>query len=269
MARPVREDAAAPERRVSVVGCAIDALTFAETIQEVDRLARAGRPVQHCAVNASKALLMDRDPRLRQIVNSCALVNADGQSIVWASRLLERPVPGRVAGVDLFEALLGLAEARGYGVYFLGARTPVVEAVVLRAKRDHPRLVVSGWRDGYWSEGETTAVVEGVRASEATLLFVGMPSPRKEYWLAGHLEQLSVPFSMGVGGSFDVYAGVIKRAPNWMQRMGLEWVFRLAQEPMRLWRRYLVGNLRFLLLVLRYARAQRAVGRGTARGGRR
>ena len=108
-------------RRVSVANCGIDALTFVETLAEVERLIQARRPVQHCVVNASKAVQMDEDPRLREIVSSCALVNADGQSLVWASQILGRPVPERVTGIDLFEALLGLAADRDYGVYFLGA----------------------------------------------------------------------------------------------------------------------------------------------------
>jgi len=242
-------------RRVSVVGCGIDALTFNETVAEVERLVAARRPVQHCVVNASKAVLMDRDPVLRDIVSSCALVNADGQSVVWASRFLGRPLPERVTGVDLFQALLGLAADRGYPVYFLGATREVLGATVARACREHPTLRVCGARDGYWAEGDGE-VVAGIREAGPDILFVAMPSPRKEYWLAEHLERLDVPFAMGVGGSFDVYAGHVRRAPHWMQRSGLEWAFRFYQEPGRMWKRYLLGNLEFLLLVLKYRSAR-------------
>jgi len=243
---------AATPPRVSVAGCPIDPLTFAETLARIERLISAGTPTQHCVVNAHKAVLMERDLRLREIVSGCALVNADGQSIVWAARILGQPLPERVTGIDLFQALLQLAADRGYGVYFLGAKPAVVEKVVARARREHARLRICGWRHGYWTDDEVGDLIAAVRTSNADLLFLGIPSPRKEYWLAEHLQALGVPFCMGVGGSFDVYAGEVKRAPRWMQRTGLEWVFRFAQEPGRMWRRYLLGNLSFLLLVLRY-----------------
>jgi N-acetylglucosaminyldiphosphoundecaprenol N-acetyl-beta-D-mannosaminyltransferase len=244
-------------RKVSVLGCDIDALTLPETVAEIDRLISARRPVQHCVINAAKAVMLERDERLREIVSSCALVNADGQSVVWASRVLGRPLPERVAGIDLFMALLQLAEDRGYGVYFLGATEEVVLEVVERARREHPRLCISGWHDGYLQSGDSDVVVAHVSEHHPQILFVGMPSPQKEYWLAENLERLGVPFSMGVGGSFDVYAGRAKRAPAWMQRHGLEWLFRFVQEPTRMWRRYLVGNVAFLNLVRKYRRGER------------
>ncbi len=224
---------------------------MAETLDEVDRLIAAGKPAQHCVVNAAKAVAMDEDQTLREIVQSCALVNADGQAVVWASRALGAPLPERVAGIDLFEALLARAARRGYSVYFLGARQHVVDEVVRRATARHPNLRVAGHRDGYFTAAENAAVVAGVREAAPDILFVGMPSPRKEYWLAENLEALGVPFSMGVGGSFDVYAGLTKRAPEWMQRLGLEWLYRFAQEPRRMWRRYLVGNAAFVRLCVR------------------
>jgi N-acetylglucosaminyldiphosphoundecaprenol N-acetyl-beta-D-mannosaminyltransferase len=237
--------------RVSLLGVTIDALTLRQTIAEVDRIIAVGRPLQQCSVNASKVVLMHKDPRLLGIIRACGLVNADGQAVVWASRVFGRPLPERVAGVDLFEALLAHAAARGYSVFLLGATRSVVQATAARAGREHPGLRVAGAHDGYWGEDDDEVVRE-VRASGADILFVAMPSPRKEYWLAERLDDLGVTFAMGVGGSFDVYAGQVDRAPRWMQRLGLEWLFRFAQEPARMWRRYLVGNAEFVLLVARY-----------------
>jgi N-acetylglucosaminyldiphosphoundecaprenol N-acetyl-beta-D-mannosaminyltransferase len=256
-----------PRHTVSVLGCDIDALTLTETVAEVDRLIRARRPVQHCVINAAKAVMLERDERLREILSTCALVNADGQSVVWASRLLGRPLPARVTGIDLFAALLCLAERRGYGVYFLGATLEVVQEVVERARREHPSLCVSGSHDGYLRAEDTEVVVAEVRAQRPQILFVGMPSPQKEYWLAENLRRLNVPFSMGVGGSFDVYVGRVKRAPLWMQQLGLEWFYRFAQEPTRMWRRYLVGNIAFLNLVRKHRRSE-SVKWGRRRGDR-
>lgn len=238
-------------RSVPLFGVRVDALTMLQTLSAVEALVDAGRPVQHCVINASKVVLMADDPELARIVGSCALVNADGQAVVWAARLLGRPLPERVAGVDLFLRLLALAEERGYSVYFLGATRDVVEEVTRRVRRRHPRLDIAGAHNGFFdSAGEATLCAE-IAGLRPQLLFVGMPSPRKEYWLAANLERLGVTFAMGVGGSFDVLAGLTRRAPLWMQRAGLEWFYRFAQEPRRMWRRYLVGNARFLAIVAR------------------
>lgn len=271
-ARPLR--AGGPHRRsagreVVLLGCRIDALSFPETLEEIERLVRAGKPVQHCVVNASKIVLMHEDQRLREIINGCPLVNADGQSVVWAARALGSALPQRVTGIDLFVALLGMAEKSRYGVYFVGATKGVVAKTVERARAEHPGLRICGWHDGYLNAASDD-VVAIVREARPDILFVGMPSPLKEYWLAENLESLGVPFSMGVGGSFDVYAGRVRRAPRWMQRAGLEWLYRFAQEPGRMWKRYLVGNATFLHLVGRELLSRRRSaglpGNGSASG---
>ena len=237
--------------RIRVLGCAIDALTLEETVREVDRLLRAGETVQHCAVNAYKIVLIEDDPRLGEFIANCRLVNADGQSVVWASRLLGTPLPERVAGIDLFEAILSLAEREGYSVYFLGAREEIVTEVARRAAERYPGLRVAGTHHGYFGSTDGEHVVADVQRTRPHVLFVGMPSPQKEYWLGENFARLGVPFAMGVGGSFDVFAGVVRRAPVWMQRSGLEWAYRFYQEPAKMWRRYLVGNTRFAVLVVK------------------
>lgn len=220
----------------------------------------ARRPTQHVVLNAGKVVRMRDDPELRRIVADCAPVHADGMAVVWAGRLLGVPFPERIAGIDLMGRLLAAAEGAGWPVYFLGARDEVLAAFEAEVRRRHPRLVVAGCRNGYFDDD--AAVADTIAASGARLLFVGMPSPRKERFLFAQRERLGALFAMGVGGSFDVWAGRVRRAPRWMQRSGLEWSFRLIQEPGRLWRRYLVGNLRFAWIVA----AQRLSRRPEARG---
>ena len=222
------------------------------TLTRCEELISSGGPAQHVAINAAKLVAMQRDEELREIVAECQLVSADGQAVVWASRLLGDPLPARVAGIDLMQALLELSERRGYRVFFLGAKHDVLERAIANARKSHPELQVVGARDGYFDDGDAAAVAEAVRAAAPDILFVAMPSPKKEYWLARYGKLIDVPFVMGVGGSVDVLAGETRRAPDWMQRTGLEWAYRLGQEPRRLFRRYLVGNLQFCLLVLRY-----------------
>lgn len=196
--------------------------------------------------NASHACLIRRDPELRDACRAGDLVLADGMSVIWALRLAGSPLPERVAGVDLMSRLLAEAGERSLAVYFLGARREVVTALAERCARAHPRLRIVGVRDGYFSASEHAAVVEEIRAKAPHMLFVGMPSPFKETWCELHRERLNVPVIMGVGGSFDVLAGYVRRAPRWMQAAGLEWSWRLLMEPRKMWRRYLTTNTEFL-----------------------
>jgi N-acetylglucosaminyldiphosphoundecaprenol N-acetyl-beta-D-mannosaminyltransferase len=237
--------------RAAVLGCDIDRLDMDETVRRCAEIIESGGPVQHVSVNVAKVVSLRDDPRLREIVESCELVSVDGQPLVWASRLLGDPLPERVAGIDLMFRLLGLAQERGYRVFILGAKEDVLATAVTRLEEQYTGLVVAGSHHGYFSDAESPEICALVRAAEPHILLVAMSSPRKEYWLADHAAELGVPFSMGVGGSIDVVAGLTKRAPRWMQRTGLEWFYRFAQEPRRLGPRYLQTNLRFAGLFAR------------------
>jgi N-acetylglucosaminyldiphosphoundecaprenol N-acetyl-beta-D-mannosaminyltransferase len=240
-----------PADRAQVLGCVIDRLDMSQTARRCDAYVRYRSGAQHMAVNAAKIVAMRHDEALHRLVDDCDLITADGQAVVWASRLLGDPLPSRVAGIDLMLELLALAEHRGYRVYVLGAREEVLERAIARLRERHPRLIVAGYRNGYFSAAEEPSVAAQIRAARPDLLFVAMSTPRKEYFLGRWGPELDVPFSMGVGGAVDVVAGVTKRAPRLLQRLGLEWAFRLAQEPRRLFRRYLVTNSAFVALTLR------------------
>ena len=235
--------------RADILGCPIDRLGMADTLAAIERVIATGRYTQHMAINAAKLVAMHDDRKLCEIIGSCGLVNADGQSVVWASRLLGDPLPERVAGIDLMESLLELAEHRGYRVYFLGARADVLKRAVERLQERYPGLQVAGTRDGYFADDEARGVCDAIRRSGADVLFVAMSSPRKEYFLGEYGPDLGAPFVMGVGGSIDVIAGMTRRAPAAWQRLGFEWLFRLLQEPRRMIRRYAVTNTRFIALV--------------------
>jgi len=222
-----------------------------ETVTRCRELVLSERPAQHVVLNAGKCVLMEDEPDIREIVKGCDLVSADGQSVVWAARFLGIPVPERVAGIDLMGRLLALCEAERWPVYFLGATDEVLAGFSAEAQRRHPRLMVVGHRNGYFRQEDESAIAGAIRNSGARVLLVGVSSPMKERFLARNLMRLGPLLAMGVGGSFDVWAGKTTRAPVWMQRAGLEWFHRFAQEPRRMWRRYLVGNVRFAWIVLR------------------
>lgn len=248
--RPERGAEPAPQR-LDLAGAPLDSVTLADCIAAADCAVEQGRHIVHTAVNAAKIVRIQQDIELREALWAADLSTADGQPVVWAARLLGQHLPQRVAGIDLMEALLEHAAARNYGVYLLGARAEVVAAAADVIRRRYPDIRIVGHRHGYFAVHEDAAVAAQIAAAGADVLFVALETPRKELFLARRRDELRVGFAMGVGGAFDVLAGRRKRAPRWMQRMGLEWTFRLAQEPRRLVWRYVVGNTRFLALLAR------------------
>jgi N-acetylglucosaminyldiphosphoundecaprenol N-acetyl-beta-D-mannosaminyltransferase len=239
--------------RITMMGCQVDNLSMEDTLGRIEEFIGSGRPHQHVVVNVDKLVKASRDPELRRIINDCALINADGMPVVWASRLLGRPLKERVAGIDLFEALMRRAGERGWRVFLLGAREEVVRAVCDTYQRRYPQLVIAGYRNGYWNQEEEAAVVEQIQSSRAELLFVAISSPKKEQFLGRYQAAMRIPFAMGVGGTFDVAIGKVRRAPRWMQRAGLEWFFRFLQEPRRMFRRYFIDDLAFVWLLIKEA----------------
>ena len=243
--------------RVFIMGCPIDSLNMDQTLAQIELYLKEKEPRQHVVVNVAKMVEMRNDPHLREIIASCDLINADGLPIVWASRLLGNPLPCRVAGVDLFQELVKLCAGKGYRPFFFGARQWVVEKVVQEFKAKYPDLEVAGYRNGYYSEDEGSGIAEMIRDSKADMLFVGFSSPKKEKFLKRWMDTMKVPFSMGVGGSFDIIAGRTKRAPAWMQKSGLEWCYRIYQEPGRMWKRYAKTNPVFVWMVVKELIKQR------------
>ena len=239
--------------RVTLFGCKMDNVSMEQTLQLVEGFVRSGRPHQHVAVNVDKLVKASRDEGLRRIINECDLVNVDGMPVVWAARLLGKPLKERVAGIDLFEALMRRAAERGWRVFLLGARPEVVHDVAAFYVRRYPGLVLAGARDGYWQAEEEAGVARTIAASRADLLFVAISSPKKEQFLGRYQGEMKIPFAMGVGGSFDVAVGKVKRAPAWMQKAGLEWFYRFLQEPRRMFRRYFIDDMAFLWLLIKEA----------------
>lgn len=239
-------------RRYPILNTYVNALSLDETIAEVEKIIAAGVPTQHVVVNASKVNLMESDWKLAEIVNACPLINADGASIVWAAKKLGVPLKERVTGIDLFQRLVKVADQKGYGVYLFGAKEEVVTKVKAIFEERYPSIRIVGCRNGYFTEADEPRIVADMAASGADMMFVAFSSPKKEYWIHKYLDEMGIPFVMGVGGSFDVVAGVTDRAPKWMQDHGLEWFYRFIQEPSRLWKRYIVGNVKFVALTYRY-----------------
>jgi N-acetylglucosaminyldiphosphoundecaprenol N-acetyl-beta-D-mannosaminyltransferase len=241
--------------RVRFLGVPLDLLDMPRTVAAIEGRIARGEPGAHLGVNAANLVQAHDDPVYLADLSAADIITADGQSVVWGARLFGLGVPERVTGIDLMEVLLESARSHGRAVYLLGAREDVVSKLASRLTARGIR--VAGHRDGYFPMTDASEVAATARASGADLLFVGMPSPQKERFIVHDARPAGVPFSIGVGGSFDVLAGEVRRAPRMLQRTGLEWLFRLVQEPRRLFRRYAVTNTRFILLMVASAAGRR------------
>ncbi|KAB8190550.1 WecB/TagA/CpsF family glycosyltransferase [Nonomuraea phyllanthi] len=237
--------------RKTVFGTVLDALTMSQVIERCVAAVAEHRRLTIGVVNAAKIVNMRGDAALRQSVLDSDLVVADGQAVVWAARMLGHRIPERVAGIDLFTELMAEGARRGHRAYFLGATEEVLAGVLAEVRRRYPGLAIAGSRDGYFPVEDSAEVAAEIAASGADLLFLGITSPKKEIFIREWGESTGACVVHGVGGSFDVLAGRTRRAPVRWQRLGLEWLYRMLQEPLRLGPRYVRTNGRFLLLVVR------------------
>jgi N-acetylglucosaminyldiphosphoundecaprenol N-acetyl-beta-D-mannosaminyltransferase len=238
--------------RIELLGCPIDAISMDETISRIEEAIRSKRQIHHVVVNVAKLVNMQKNAELRASVIGCDIINADGQGVVWAAKLLGENIPERVAGIDLMTRMIDVAACKRYKVYFLGAKEEIVSSVVKKVSDQYGNEMIAGYRNGYFSVEDELDVADGIASSNANILFVAISSPKKEIFLYRNKEKLKdVNLIMGVGGSFDVLAGKVKRAPVWMQNAGLEWFYRLLQEPRRMFYRYFSTNLQLIYLLIK------------------
>lgn len=237
--------------RVSLFGVPVATSTMPEVLTLCDEVIQKGATMHIGVVNAAKIVNCGKDPVLRDSVLTSDVIYADGMAVVWASRLLGRRLPERVAGIDLMMGLLEHGDSRGYRVYLLGAKEEINAEVAARIEKDYPGVVVAGRRNGYFSDEDEQGIAQDIADSKADILFVAITSPKKERFQAQWASTMNARIYHGVGGSFDVYAGLVERAPASWQKLGLEWLYRVKQEPGRLWKRYLVTNTAFVWLTLK------------------
>lgn len=237
--------------RRDFLGVSIDLISMTETVTRVERAMASGTKLHHVALNVSKFVDMQSNIELRRDVIAADIVGIDGIGILIAARQLGLPASERVAGVDLMEQILALCARSGYRPYFLGAKPEVLQTALGNVRKRFPGIEIAGCQHGYFAPDAEPGIVEQIRQSGADCLFIGMPTPRKERFLAAYCRQINVPFVMGVGGGIDVLANLVRRAPRWVQCSGMEWLFRMLQEPRRLWKRYLTSNWAFARIMVR------------------
>jgi N-acetylglucosaminyldiphosphoundecaprenol N-acetyl-beta-D-mannosaminyltransferase len=249
---------------VELAGIAVDRVDRASAAAALEGFFDSEGRRQLVTVNTDFVRIARQDADFRRVLNAADLAVADGMPLVWLSRLRGPALPERVAGIDLVEDCCRIAAQRGVGVFLLGAAPGIADAAGRALVARHPGLRIAGTYAppfGAHSDEETARMVAAIRAAGRCVLFVAFGAPRQDLFIASHLRELDVVLAMGVGCTFDILAGEVRRAPAWMQRTGLEWVWRMAMEPGRLWRRYLLQDAPFF-----GALAAAAVRDGLSRG---
>lgn len=241
--------------RVTIAGVEVDQLSFDQVVDRIiDQAQNNSVPVYVVTPNAQHIVLLQRDTQFRQIYRQAFLSVPDGVPLLWAAKFLKTPLQSRVNGTDLFEKLCAVAADRQLRVFLLGGRPGAAEYAKTVLQTRHPRLQIVGTHCPPYSfesnTSELALINAKIMAAAPHLLFVGLGAPKQEKWIYANYQTLGVPVSLGIGVSFELVGGLVKRAPVWMQKTGLEWLFRLIMEPQRLWRRYVVGNTLFIWLVL-------------------
>lgn len=238
--------------KITLFNIEIDALTMEQSVNLINSAILEKNQIVHNSINANKVVLMEKDKFLEQNLKDANIISADGQAIVWASQLMGNPLPERVPGIDLMENLMQMANKNGHRAFLFGAKEEIVKTVFNHYNKVFDSNIVAGYRNGYFSENEEVKIVEQINNSGAQMLFVAIPSPQKEYFINKYRKKLpNILLLMGVGGSFDVVSGNVKRAPLVFQKLGFEWLYRLYQEPRKMWKRYLIGNIEFVLLLFK------------------
>jgi N-acetylglucosaminyldiphosphoundecaprenol N-acetyl-beta-D-mannosaminyltransferase len=235
--------------RSRLLGYPVDSVDICEAVCRVDNFIKTDGFHHVVAINANKLWLAEKCPDLRKILWKAELIIPE-YAVVWACRKLRRPLKGHVGGVMLLKALVPHLENEQIPTFFLGAKPAVLEQMKAQLAALYPRLVIAGLRSGYFDTNQEQEIVQEINDSRAEILFVAMGSPRQELWIERHRRTLGVKVAMGVGGSFDVLAGVKNDAPQWV-RHGGEWLYRLVQDPRNLWKRYLTTNPWFVYRVVR------------------
>lgn len=235
----------------NILGVPINAVTLDQALDNIEEVIDQGKRIHIGVVNAAKIVNMHRDTSLRDDVLASDMIFADGMAVIWASKVLRRPLPERVTGIDLMYGLLQRGHRKQYRVFCLGATEEVSAEVERQIQEKYPHVVIAGRRNGYYSNEEEADVAQSIADAKADILFVAITSPKKEQFMARWNDLMKVKVVHGVGGSFDVMAGKVQRAPEVWQKYGMEWLYRVKQEPRRLWKRYLVTNTLFMWLVLK------------------
>lgn len=219
--------------RLNILGVGIDCIDSEEALTQIENFIADGNPHQVVTANAEIIYQANRNEKMRNVINQAQMVTADGSGVVWASKQLGRPLRQRVTGIDLVNSICEQSARKGWKLYILGSAPGVAATAAVNIRQKFPGCNIVGTHHGYFNAKEEKQIVAELLQLQPDVLFVALGAPKQEYWIAEHMAQLQIPVSMGIGGSMDVLSGNVKRAPRWMQKMSLEWLYRLLIQPTR------------------------------------
>lgn len=246
-------------KEIKAFNIKINPLRRSEFLSIIETSLKNGHQIVQNGVNGASFNQIFQDKQLEIAINKSDLINIDGQSVVWGLRYLGFDIPERVACPDLAYDILQLAENKNYSVFLFGAQERSLLKCVRNLNAKYPRIKIAGYRNGYFNENDEKGIIEMINSAKTDILFLGMPSPKKEFFVEKYRHILNAKYIFGVGGFLDILSGYKKRAPKWMQEIGMEWFFRFLQEPVRMWKRYMIGNPNFIRLILKEKRKQKSV----------
>ena len=238
--------------RLNILGVGIDCIDSEEALTQIENFIADGNPHQVVTANAEIIYQANRNEKMRNVINQAQMVTADGSGVVWASKQLGRPLRQRVTGIDLVNSICEQSARKGWKLYKLGSAPGVAATAAVNIRQKFPGCNIVGTHHGYFNAKEEKQIVAELLQLQPDVLFVALGAPKQEYWIAEHMAQLQIPVSMGIGGSMDVLSGNVKRAPRWMQKMSLEWLYRLLIQPTRFKR--VLALPKFMLAVKKQAK---------------
>ena len=239
------------DNSVEIFGIKISSLTYQEVIDYIGKFIQSKELHRIVLLNPHYFLVARKFPKFMNYLKSSDLVLADGIGIVLACWILSGRIVNRIVGTDLMPLLAKAGADKGWKFYFLGAKPGIAEKAAENFKKMYPNFNIVGIHHGYFSEDEEKKVVDKIKAAEPDILVVCLGVYKQDMFIEKYQKEVKVPVAFGNGAAFDFWSGVVKRAPKWMQKIGLEWFWRLLQEPKRLWKRYLIGNTIFIFLVIK------------------
>lgn len=242
--------------KVELMGIRIDNVTMEETLSEIEQLIKVKNNSYVITPNVNHVVKVQHDPEFKQVYDKADLVLVDGMPLVWAAKLLNKPLKDKVSGSDLFPLLCGLCEQKGYSVFLLGGTTTeIIKDTVTKLQKDFPKIKIAGYESPVFgfekNVAESKRIVSLIKESKADVLFIGVGAPKQEKWIFEHKNDYQAGVSLAIGAAFNFYLGYTKRAPKWMQKNGLEWLYRFLQEPRRLFRRVFIENSEFFILFMK------------------
>lgn len=235
-------------KKIDILGVLVDSVTMAEALETACSFADGTTPRAIFTPNSEIMMTAYEDADFCATLNGADMIIADGIGVVYASKILKAPLPERVAGFDLASRLIETAAEGRYSLYFFGGKPGVAEQAIANLTMQYPKLNIVGYSDGYFDAEKEKTIIEDIKAKKPDILFVCLGAPKQEKWIAAHRDELSVPLSLGVGGSLDVWAGTVERAPEFYQKAGLEWLYRLIKQPSRFMRMMSLPKFGFTVL---------------------